>query len=238
MYSQNFLKENILINTITNDNKTKEEESKQNNKDQNDSTATDSINKDHICIICVSCQKHNQPGSSYKSYCQPCYDASAKHYKEYKEMCIYPDYHKIEDEIYLGNYDAALKKDELYKNKITHVLVCANFLDQQFKDDFTYKQLELEDIPSQNISSSFIEAIKFIDEAAKQGGGIYVHCFAGISRSATIVIAYLMWKNKLSFEEAKAFVRSKRSIIYPNNGFQLQLKEFENLLKEKDYNIF
>ena len=63
-----------------------------------------------------------------------------------------------------------------------------------------------------------------------------MHCAAGVSRSASIVIAYIMWDKKMSFEEAFEFVESKRN-IGPNNGFIEQLKLFEKELIEKNYDI-
>lgn len=60
-----------------------------------------------------------------------------------------------------------------------------------------------------------------------------IHCKAGISRSGAIVCAYLMWKNKWSFEEALNFSRSKRSKISPNEGFKKQLRLFEKELRVK-----
>lgn len=56
-----------------------------------------------------------------------------------------------------------------------------------------------------------------------------VHCQAGISRSATIVIAYCMHKERLSFEAAMAVVSAARSKIWPNMGFKCQLEQFEKL---------
>jgi hypothetical protein len=58
---------------------------------------------------------------------------------------------------------------------------------------------------------------------------VLVHCQAGISRSATIVIAYCMHKERLSFEAAMAVVSAARSKIWPNMGFKCQLEQFEKL---------
>lgn len=54
-----------------------------------------------------------------------------------------------------------------------------------------------------------------------------IHCHAGISRSATVCIAYLMYKNNLSLEKAFDHVRSRRGVISPNLNFMQQLQEFE-----------
>ncbi len=46
-----------------------------------------------------------------------------------------------------------------------------------------------------------------------------------------------MWKNEITFGKAYDFVKQKRPDIYPNYGFQTQLKMFEKLLFENDFNI-
>jgi hypothetical protein len=58
---------------------------------------------------------------------------------------------------------------------------------------------------------------------------VLVHCQAGISRSATILIAYIMWKERLSAAAATAVVSAARDAIWPNLGFKTQLQEFEKL---------
>lgn len=74
-------------------------------------------------------------------------------------------------------------------------------------------------MPFVNLMRHFAEGIAFIKEGMKEGA-VLVHCFAGVSRSATMTIAYLMKEHKLTFYESMSFVRKKRSIIFPNIGFQ------------------
>lgn len=61
----------------------------------------------------------------------------------------------------------------------------------------------------------------------KNNKNILVHCHAGLSRSATIVCAYLIRKNGWSCEEAVSFVKKKRNRIRPNEGFIKMLKDYE-----------
>jgi len=56
---------------------------------------------------------------------------------------------------------------------------------------------------------------------------VLVHCLAGMSRSATIVIAYLLATTPMTAKEATEFVRSKRRVIRPNYGFTKQLEQYE-----------
>ena len=51
-----------------------------------------------------------------------------------------------------------------------------------------------------------------------------VHCSQGVSRSVTLVIAYLMWRRDLCFEEAFAAVKAARGVANPNIGFVCQVR--------------
>jgi protein-tyrosine phosphatase len=81
-------------------------------------------------------------------------------------------------------------------------------------------------MPNYDLSAHFDVSINFLNEWLNKTN-VLVHCFAGISRSATITIAYLMKENKWSFLNAHAYVKERRGIIGPNMGFQNQLMNFE-----------
>ena len=117
------------------------------------------------------------------------------------------------------------------KNKISHILVAAKDLQKHFQTTLSYKQLNLTDNPTSNISKYFVESIKFIEQSLEKGGCILVHCLGGKSRSASIITAYIMIKLELSFEDALKFVKGARSKADPNPGFVIQLKDFEKCLK-------
>ena len=125
-------------------------------------------------------------------------------------------------------------KDEKFMkiNKITHILVAAKGLKQYFSGIIKYKTLNLTDTPGANISKYFIEAIQLIEEVVSSNQNILVHCRGGRSRTATLVIAYIMIKLKMSFEEALSYVQKRHERACPNEGFQRQLKEFEKCLNE------
>lgn len=69
------------------------------------------------------------------------------------------------------------------------------------------------------------------DEARAQQCGVLVHCLAGISRSVTVTVAYLMQKLNLSLNDAYDFVKRKKSNISPNFNFMGQLLDFERTLR-------
>jgi protein-tyrosine phosphatase len=109
-----------------------------------------------------------------------------------------------------------------------------------FEGKYKYKILYLDDAPDENILIWFKEAFDFINEAINNKGKVYVHCAMGISRSASVVIGYLMYVNKLTYDDAFEFVYNKRKQICPNKGFVKQLQEFEEMLIKVNYtdNVF
>lgn len=86
------------------------------------------------------------------------------------------------------------------------------------------KRISIEDTEDVNLMQYFDETYAFIDDAVQKNEGVLVHCIAGISRSVTCVVAYLMKKNKWDAHEAIEFVRSKRPVANPNTGFREQLE--------------
>lgn len=79
----------------------------------------------------------------------------------------------------------------------------------EFKHKYKYRhmQVSIEDDSFEDIYRHFISCFKFIDEDFDRGKNVLIHCMAGVSRSATIVIGYLMYKRGLLFEESYAFVK-------------------------------
>lgn len=137
----------------------------------------------------------------------------------------------IIENLYLSPITVAKDEKFFQKNKVTHVLIAAKGL-KQYQKEVKYHQLNLVDNPGANIAKYFIEAIKFIDEAISLGQPILVHCMGGVSRSSSIVIAYVMFKLGLTFEKAFEFVKGKHERTNPNAGFASQLKLFENCVME------
>lgn len=88
-------------------------------------------------------------------------------------------------------------------------------------------------MPSETLLPHLPDAINFIKTALSKGGHVLVHCYAGVSRSASTIIAYLMVERNMSFVNAATFVRKKRPIIFPNIGFQRQLLKLEYMIKNK-----
>jgi protein-tyrosine phosphatase len=90
----------------------------------------------------------------------------------------------------------------------------------------------LKDHVRENIECVFYDAIDFMENARKQGGKVYVHCVQGISRSATIVLAYLMFTRKWTYNEASNYVLQRKAVVNPNMTFIAQLICFYKRLYE------
>lgn len=99
---------------------------------------------------------------------------------------------QITEYLYLGNVIAATNRYSLKARGVTHIITAAAGLRPSYPNDFKYLVFNLLDMPHANISQYFDKVHRFITEAKKNGGIILVHCMAGISRSSTCVIAYLM----------------------------------------------
>jgi dual specificity phosphatase 12 len=85
------------------------------------------------------------------------------------------------------------------------------------------------DSEEQNLLSHFDTTYKFINEGIMQGQGVVVACEAGISRSCTIVAAYLMKENDLDAYDALDMIKKQRKLAHPNPGFFEQLQLYERL---------
>ena len=143
------------------------------------------------------------------------------------------DIDKITDKIYLGDDEGALKIKNFETEKINNVLSITDSPPNYPEElKINHKTVNLKDCLTINIIPFLKECIDFIENSDK----IYVHCSCGISRSPTIVIAYLMWKTHSSFVQVYNFVQKRRPCIEPSIAFIKQLKKSEKILKNNNYN--
>jgi len=148
--------------------------------------------------------------------------------KQVSNECFEPN--EIISKLFLGSYLTGLNKNFLLQNKVTHILILEKSILPVYPKLFIYHVVHIDDLEVETISNHFDQMAKFISEGIA-GGGILVHCAAGISRSPTAVIAYLMKFKRVSFAESYEMVRQKRQEIRPNEGFITQLQAYEKELK-------
>ena len=137
-------------------------------------------------------------------------------------------------EIESENQISLMKNTELHINAAEEI---KSF--RTIKSDAVSINLNWYDSPGQDINKNGIlfHLIKMIDTYINCGKQVLINCFAGISRSATIVVAYFMYKNKWGVQDAISFVRSKRMWINPNYGFVCQLYNLQDKLHSLDDNF-
>lgn len=136
--------------------------------------------------------------------------------------CILPN-------LFISDMFCAQDEDIVSKLDITAVINLSPDLAKnafESNPNFIYLTLHIQDNAKTDISKYFDVTKNFIDKH-KKSRKILVHCAAGISRSATIIIAYVMKTLHLSFQDAFTFVQEKHSATDPNLNFLIQLMQYE-----------
>ncbi|KAF1846229.1 phosphatases II [Cucurbitaria berberidis CBS 394.84] len=154
--------------------------------------------------------------------------------------------------LYIGGL-YALYTDLIRAEGITHVLSIIDY-DALLQEKFPHLKHHLiraDDHPNENLLQYFHEGVDYIDQALREanqdsskapgngkeddkgagGGGVFVHCAMGKSRSATLVVAYLMWKYRLDSTTALEQLCEARPVCDPNPGFKEQLQVWEKMCK-------
>ncbi|KAG9416973.1 hypothetical protein AC1031_001360 [Aphanomyces cochlioides] len=134
--------------------------------------------------------------------------------------------------LYIGSSAAAQDRNLLDSVGITHICNAAVQCENHFRDQFTYLHLHLEDSATQRLSRAFNTAADFIENARSIGGCVLVHCIAGASRSASLVVAYLMKHRSMLLVQAYDFVKRKRPVMNPSPAFRMELAMYEITLFE------
>jgi len=137
---------------------------------------------------------------------------------------------RVDSHVYIGGYLAAADPILVKGAGFTHIL-------KLFADDDSYPGghhrhpgvdylvIGAEDTSDYPLDQHFSECLKFIQGAVRTGGKVLVHCHAGVSRSASIVLLHLMVNSGLSFDESLAHLRKVRPVASPNFGFLLLLTD-------------
>ncbi|KIJ55259.1 hypothetical protein M422DRAFT_87091, partial [Sphaerobolus stellatus SS14] len=133
---------------------------------------------------------------------------------------------QIMPNLYLADAHTATSPHVLSSLGITHVVsVLGPAL--RFPQGVKVLHLPLDDFPWEDLLSHLHRANDWVEDAMRgKGNKVLVHCWQGISRSASVVAAYFIKNQHMSAEAAIAFVKSKRSVVHPNKGFIRQLKQY------------
>ncbi|KAH6639128.1 protein-tyrosine phosphatase-like protein [Boeremia exigua] len=155
--------------------------------------------------------------------------------------------------LYIGGLYALYQTDLIRAAGITHVLSVIDY-DPLLQDKFSHlKHLHIraDDHPNEDLLQHLPEAVRYIDQglgefrnakaventgaqdANDDAGGVFVHCAMGKSRSATLVVAYLMWRYRIDAETALRQLCEGRPVCDPNPGFKEQLLVWEQMCKSQ-----
>uniref|UniRef100_A0A8D1CJE6 Dual specificity protein phosphatase 8 n=1 Tax=Sus scrofa TaxID=9823 RepID=A0A8D1CJE6_PIG len=139
---------------------------------------------------------------------------------------------RILPHLYLGSQKDVLNKDLMTQNGISYVLNASNSCPKpDFICESRFLRVPINDNYCEKLLPWLDKSIEFIDKAKLSSCQVIVHCLAGISRSATIAIAYIMKTMGMSSDDAYRFVKDRRPSISPNFNFLGQLLEYERSLK-------
>ena len=131
----------------------------------------------------------------------------------------------IIDNIYLGDVFAARNETYLKIHNISIVINCAMEHKSEYKD-IKALELELLDFYEIKLFPKFDFVYKIIKQYNKTN--IFIHCMGGVSRSASLVLFYIMKEKKWNYDISLNYARSKRPTVNPNESFANQLKEYYN----------
>ncbi len=146
-----------------------------------------------------------------------------------------PDYCKyfgifseIIPNLFLGGETVAEQK--LLEDKGIKNVISAMNAPPLFSDPINQIIIPIDDTINQNISQHFEQTYLYIRDCLEKNKPVLVHCHAGVSRSAAIVISFIMRDRKMKYDDAIAFVRKVRKCVNPNLHFVLELRSFESCL--------
>jgi protein-tyrosine phosphatase len=146
---------------------------------------------------------------------------------------------QIISHLYISNWNYSNSPEQLQQNNIKAVITLEtrpkpDYILQYYKNnniDFMY--ININDIPNSNIEQYLDFTYEFIQKHISKGENVLVHCYAGVSRSATIILNYIYRDNMSKYpindcvscrvKNIIAYMRTKRSIINPNPGFVQQV---------------
>uniref|UniRef100_A0A3P8ZIA2 protein-serine/threonine phosphatase n=1 Tax=Esox lucius TaxID=8010 RepID=A0A3P8ZIA2_ESOLU len=162
-----------------------------------------------------------------------------KNYKEYidNEMMVtmaqMDKPSKIFDYLFLGSEWNAANFEELQKNNVGYILNVTREIDNFFPESFSYMNIRVYDVEATDLLSHWKDTYNFINTARLRGQSVLVHCKMGVSRSASTVVAYVMKHAHWPLEVALAYVKDRRPIVQPNDGFMKQLQTYSGILNAR-----
>lgn len=143
---------------------------------------------------------------------------------------------KVTSNIFIGNKYAILEKEDVFKENNINVVISA-LTEEEYEDDMIgsedfqgmeWYRFVIDDCQFFDIYSHLFEVHYIIQEAVREDKRVFIHCAAGVSRSATLLLGYLMLEKGMMCDDALDYLRKFRPEVDPNPGFMRQLYKLEN----------
>lgn len=128
--------------------------------------------------------------------------------------------------VYISDFSSACNVEELKKVGITHIVTAIPGVCEMYPQEFKYYMVDVCDRSYSQINKYFDECSDFMDDAVNKNGKVLVHCKCGVSRSTTLIAAYLIKKKNYSTNGAIEAIKKSRNCIQANDGFVQQLKDY------------
>ena len=142
---------------------------------------------------------------------------------------------QITDQIWVGSYGEVCNDQFLDERNITHILCCAEEFTVRAgfpysSDRIGHKVSLVDDIADENTMTRFLEGASKLNEWVSDEKKVFVHCFAGMSRSVSVVITYFMVHKGWSYQIAFNHLKYCRRQTNPHPGYIPILQDIESKL--------
>ncbi|KAI6234615.1 hypothetical protein M3Y99_00780400 [Aphelenchoides fujianensis] len=150
------------------------------------------------------------------------FDYKSRHAVEFPALIL--------KDVYLGNYETAKNYEILKSRGISYVINVTPNLPNVFEayPHMNYLRIPVDDsCHAYTLPDYFPAAIAFIKKARADNAAVLVHCLAGISRSVTVCLAYLIFEQRSTLDRAFDLLHKQNASIAPNFHFMTALKRWE-----------
>jgi hypothetical protein len=154
-------------------------------------------------------------------------EAPVPWYRQY--LYFYLPSQEIVNNLFLGSAFNAYNLYDLEEKKINVIINISNDINNYYTDKFIYHKFKIADNNSDDISEILEETYKIIITNLALGNKVFIHCFMGASRSASVIIYYLMKKYNITYKKAKKYVMKIRPIINLSVKFHKTLSGYSNV---------
>ncbi|KZT67139.1 phosphatases II [Daedalea quercina L-15889] len=145
----------------------------------------------------------------------------------------HPQYSEIIPGLFVADMYTATSAAVIRDLGITHVVSVLKHDCPRYSQDLKHICIPIDDSRSAGLLGHLDAITEWIQHALERGGQVMVHCVWGMSRSASVAIAFLMATRRMSLDDAFRHVVSRRKFVRPNSGFMYQLKVYEHILRAR-----